>query len=185
VDLLTLAKAMKEKSSSIKRRKYDAAFKEEGIKMVISGRPVNEISQSLGIGENLIYRCKSRHKAKEQQQQLQTTASGGSLVNSQEVEALHRRVRELEVERDMLKKLWPFSAGKPRGAVPVRCRTTRVLCHTDTLPGALGQPQCLLSVVQDKNGAATAGGICHGKRHSKRLFRTQAALWYPAPGSGA
>lgn len=87
-----------------KRRKYDASFKEEVIKMVISGRPVNEISQSLGIGENLIYRWKSRSKAKEQQQQLQTTTGSGSFVSSQEVEALHRRVRELEVERDILKK---------------------------------------------------------------------------------
>lgn len=85
-----------------KRRKYDASFKEEVIKMVVSGRPVNEISQSLGIGENLIYRWKSRHKAKEQQQQV--TTGNSPFVTSTEVEALHRRVRELEMEREILKK---------------------------------------------------------------------------------
>ncbi|MEI6950837.1 transposase, partial [Paraflavisolibacter sp. H34] len=60
---------MKEKMGPEKRRKYDAAFKEEVLKMVFNGRPVPEIAQSLGIGENLIYRWKSRYKAKEQQSQ--------------------------------------------------------------------------------------------------------------------
>ncbi len=58
---------MKEKSSSEKRRKYDASFKQEVLQMVFKGRPVSEVAQSLGIGENLIYRWKSSHKAKENQ----------------------------------------------------------------------------------------------------------------------
>ncbi len=43
------------------RRKYDAEFKEEVIKMVINGRPVRDIAESLGISEALIYKWKSRH----------------------------------------------------------------------------------------------------------------------------
>jgi len=37
------------------RRRYDADFKNEVLKMVESGRSVPEIAQSLGIGNNLIY----------------------------------------------------------------------------------------------------------------------------------
>ena len=44
------------------RRKYDATFKEEVLKMVASGRPVSEIAQALGVGENLIYRWKAAAK---------------------------------------------------------------------------------------------------------------------------
>lgn len=46
------------KDTKKSRRKYDAAFKEEVLKMVALGRPVPEIAQKLGIGENLIYRWK-------------------------------------------------------------------------------------------------------------------------------
>lgn len=50
---------MKEKTDGVKRRKYDASFREEVVKMVLNGRPVSEVAQSPGIGENLIYRWKS------------------------------------------------------------------------------------------------------------------------------
>ena len=68
---------MKEKSMGAKRRKYDASFKEEVLKMVFNGRGVSEVAQSLGIGENLI---------------------------TEEQQVLHRRIKELEMERDILKK---------------------------------------------------------------------------------
>ena len=90
---------MKEKTTSPKRRRYDADFKEEVLQTVFSGRPVNEIAQSLGIGENLIYRWKSRYKAKVQQ-----PGAESQVVTFSQVEALTRRVRELETERDILKK---------------------------------------------------------------------------------
>ncbi|KAA5541680.1 transposase [Adhaeribacter rhizoryzae] len=89
---------MKEKAVTKKRRKYDAGFKEEVLRMVSSGRPVNEIAQSLGIGENLIYKWKSRyvHMA-HQPEELKG-------IDFAQVEGLNRRIRELETERDILKK---------------------------------------------------------------------------------
>jgi transposase len=89
---------MKEKAVTMKRRKYDAAFKQEVLKMVSTGRAVNEIAQSLGIGENLIYKWKSRHVHTAHQ------AEAGKGVDFAQVEALNRRIRELETERDILKK---------------------------------------------------------------------------------
>ena len=41
---------MKEKNSIGKRRKYNASFREEVVKMVLSSCPVTEVAQSLGIG---------------------------------------------------------------------------------------------------------------------------------------
>lgn len=89
---------MKEKTGTSKRRKYDASFKQEVLKMISTGRPVNEIAQSLGIGENLIYKWKSRH--------VHTVhpPEAGKEVDFAQVEALNRRIRELEIERDILKK---------------------------------------------------------------------------------
>jgi len=53
---------MKEKAITSKRRKYDAAFKQEVLNIVYDGRPVIEVAQSLCIGESLIYKWKSPHK---------------------------------------------------------------------------------------------------------------------------
>ena len=86
---------MKEKNNGkVQRRKYDATFKQEVVNMVLNGRPVKEVAQSLGIGENLIYRWKSRA----------TTTSATVEVVVGDQQALYKRIRELEVERDILKK---------------------------------------------------------------------------------
>ena len=42
------------------------SFKQEVLQMIYNGRPVSEVAQSLGIGENIIYRWKST--ARQQQQ---------------------------------------------------------------------------------------------------------------------
>lgn len=93
---------MKEKAVGARRRKYDASFKEEVLKMVFNGRAVSEVAQRLGVGENLIYRWKSRYKAKALASIGETAT--GPVVASEAEQALRRRIGELEVERDILKK---------------------------------------------------------------------------------
>jgi transposase len=102
---------MKEKSTGINRRKYDASFKQEVLSMVSSGRPVSEVARSLGIGENLIYRWKSSSQQKllpiapppaSRDGDSPTIPAGGSPEDS--LLTLHKRIRELEQERDILKK---------------------------------------------------------------------------------
>ena len=85
----------------MKRRKYDAGFKQEVLKMIATGRPVNEVAQSLGIRENLIYKWKSRSS-----QQPAAVGKGNSPIVPvpEEQQALLKRIRELEQERDILKK---------------------------------------------------------------------------------
>ena len=94
---------MKEKTTGggAKRRKYDASFKEEVLRMIGAGRPASEVAQSLGIGENLIYKWKSRSS-----QQPAAVGKGNSPIVPvpEDQQALLKRIRELEQERDILKK---------------------------------------------------------------------------------
>ncbi len=55
---------MKEKKGKEQRRKYDAEFKQQVLQMIANGRPVREVAESLGIGENLIYRWRRHQETK-------------------------------------------------------------------------------------------------------------------------
>src|SRR4051794_35823010 len=95
---------MEKKTTGVKRRKYDASFKEEVLRMVAAGRPASEVAQSLGIGENLIYKWKS-HSTNSSQQPAAVSKGNSPLVPQREdPQALLKRIRELEMERDILKK---------------------------------------------------------------------------------
>ena len=80
-----------------KGRKYDAAFKSEVLRMVESGQSVSYTAQALGISEALIYAWKNKNKMGEEKSVQQ---SGLSAENQQ----LKERVRQLEAEREILKK---------------------------------------------------------------------------------
>ncbi len=90
---------MEAKTKSPSRRKYDAEFKAEILKMVASGQTVPYISKALGVSENLIYRWKSETKGKKKAE-----LEGDSSVLSMENQQLKERVRQLEIEREILKK---------------------------------------------------------------------------------
>lgn len=103
---------MTTKKTKKTRRKYDATFKAEVIKMVSSGRSVSDVAQSMGIGENLVYQWKNAEKAARQ-----TPGEGGNGLSGQpdlflENERLKAELRRAEQERDILKKaLGIFSRG--------------------------------------------------------------------------
>lgn len=94
------------------RRKYDAAFKEEVLKMSASGRSVSDIAQALGIGENLVYRWKNLDKASRQAPRIVNSGSTDAPDLLLENERLKAELRRTEQERDILKKaLGIFSRG--------------------------------------------------------------------------
>jgi transposase len=90
---------MEEKKKLNLRRKYDADFKAKVLKMVSSGQAVAYVSKALGVSENLIYRWKQRTEGKEKAA-FQADSSPLSMENQQ----LKERVRQLETEREILKK---------------------------------------------------------------------------------
>jgi transposase len=78
-----------------KQRKYGAEFKAEALRLVSSGRRVAEVAAELGIGENLLYKWRSDG------QSAQATVA---VVANDEIDTLRRQIRQLEQERDILKK---------------------------------------------------------------------------------
>lgn len=93
---------MQNKNAQKSRRKYDAFFKQEVIGMIASGRSVPEIAHSLGIGDNIIYRWRKEALGSTAPTDAPPTAA--SQVSLSEHLALQRRLREVEMERDILKK---------------------------------------------------------------------------------
>lgn len=85
---------MKKKETK-KRRRYDAEFKSNILKMNGDGRSVSSLASSFGISEQLIYRWRSGEN------------KVNNLTGSKEIEEIKRlgkQVKELETERDILKK---------------------------------------------------------------------------------
>ena len=95
---------MQNKSSQKPRRKYDASFKAEVVSMIAAGRPVPEIARSLGIGENVIYRWRKKAIEEPGMATEAPASSTPSQVSLAEHLALQKRLREVEMERDILKK---------------------------------------------------------------------------------
>ena len=95
---------MQNKNTQKPRRKYDASFKSEVVSMIASGRPVPEIARSLGIGENVIYRWRKKALDNSAAIAEATDSSMPSQVSLAAHLALQKRLREVETERDILKK---------------------------------------------------------------------------------
>ena len=103
---------MKGKKTTSKRRKYSADFKSEVVKMLLNGQSAAKISQQLGISENLIYRWKNEQVAQSNSSNIEEkTVSVGELL--QKVEQLQRQLREVETEREILKKVVAIFSKSP------------------------------------------------------------------------
>lgn len=82
---------MNTKVKDLPRRKYDDEFKRDALQMIANGQPVRAVAQSLGVGENLLHKWK---------QAARSSQSSGE----REVSELRARLRQVEQERDSLKK---------------------------------------------------------------------------------
>lgn len=97
------------------RRKYDAEFKSDVVKMVLGGRSIRELSASMDLNENMIHRWRSEYYASLGSSGPVAGPSEGvniPAVSGAEHERIKARLREVEQERDILKKaLGIFSRG--------------------------------------------------------------------------
>ncbi|MBO0723131.1 MAG: transposase [Blastocatellia bacterium] len=73
------------------RRKYDEEFKRQALTMIRHGQSVRSVAQALGISENLLHNWKRAARADQSDTEL-------------EVEQLRQRLKQVEMERDILKK---------------------------------------------------------------------------------
>ena len=87
---------------------YEPDFKEEILRMLSSGKNVDEISKTFGIGRNVLYtwKSKSQMKTKTKTSEEQTTYSlnrnADRLISENEL--LKKENVRLQSERDILKK---------------------------------------------------------------------------------
>lgn len=81
-------------SGVITRRKFDETFKRSTVDLLEKGRSIQDLAQSLSISESLLHKWKRRYGS----------PSAVSIVENPELLELRRRVKELEQERDILKK---------------------------------------------------------------------------------
>ena len=86
---------MKKRKYAKNRRQYDEDFKKNALQMIADGRSVSSVSQALGVSEGLLYNWKSKAKAKIAEKPVESTA---------EIKQLRKRLAEVEMERDILKK---------------------------------------------------------------------------------
>gem|GEM_PF-468932 len=83
-------------ASPDKRRKYDAAFKTEALRLAGESRGTQAAARQLGINPKLLYRW--------QQAQLVAEVGSEEVARDPEVRALRARLKRAEQELDMLKK---------------------------------------------------------------------------------
>lgn len=87
--------------------KYDADFKAEVLKMLASGQSAARISEKPGMGENLIYRWKKEAG----QSKASVSLPAPDLLK--QIEHLHKELRKVETERDILKKAVAIFSASP------------------------------------------------------------------------
>lgn len=80
----------------VMKRKYDADFKRNAVQKVFDGQPAASVARELGVGENLIYKWKKAVLANGD-----GTQNGAELS---EVMQLKKKLKELEMENEILKK---------------------------------------------------------------------------------
>ncbi len=72
-------------------RKYDDEFKQQAVRKILDGQSAAAVSRELGVAESLLHKWK---KAK----------INSSSDSEKEVLELKKKLREVEMERDILKK---------------------------------------------------------------------------------
>jgi transposase len=94
---------MEETTMSENRAKYDEEFKKNAVSLsYASPRSVKQVSEDLGISENLLYRWRKKYTASGEKTRYSTL--------EEENKALRMENAKLKVEADMLKKATAYFA---------------------------------------------------------------------------
>jgi transposase len=86
-------------------RRFTPEFIEQAVQMVRDGRQQRDVGAELGIGRGTLCRWCARAEGREQASELMDV---GAEPPGQEVLRLRKRVRELELEKEILKKAAAF-----------------------------------------------------------------------------
>ena len=94
------------------RSKYDDNFRREAVRLLETrgSRSVEDVAESLGVHQSLLHRWKKKFGSSDSASQ----GEGQHTDTAAELRALRKRVRELEMEREVLKKATAFFAKESR-----------------------------------------------------------------------
>jgi transposase len=79
-------------------RRLTPEFKAQGLELIKAGQPVREVADDLGVSSSLVYQWRS------QAQQNPHLGSGGERSVADEMRVLRRKIADLQLENDILKK---------------------------------------------------------------------------------
>lgn len=98
--------------SSNPRRKFDAEFKREAVRLVATGgRKASEVARNLGISANLLHRWKQQYR----EDPAHAFPGRGHLKpEDEELQRLKKQLADVTEERDILKKALAIFSKKPR-----------------------------------------------------------------------
>ena len=87
---------MKKRNYPKNRRQYDSDFKKNALQLIADGRSLSSVSHSLGVSKGVLYNWKSKAN--------KGTLSKPASEDKEEIQFLKKRLAEVEMERDILKK---------------------------------------------------------------------------------
>jgi transposase len=91
-----------------KTRRFTPEFMEQAVRLVQeSGRDVKDVAQQLGIGNTTLWRWCTRAEGKEKASLVVHVVE----TPEEELKRLRKRVQQLEIEKEILKKAAPRSTG--------------------------------------------------------------------------
>ncbi len=96
------------------RRKYDSDFKRNAVRLSEDpDRTVADVAENLGIGKDILYRWRREQHAKEG---LAFPGNGREALTSQQqrIRDLEKRLKDAEMERDILKKAMAIFSRSPK-----------------------------------------------------------------------
>ena len=81
------------------RRPYPPEFRREAVELVLAGRSVRDVAESLGCSDQSLHAWVKQHQLDRQERDDGLTSS-----EREELRLLRRRVKRLEQEREILKR---------------------------------------------------------------------------------
>ena len=96
------------------RRKYDSDFKRSAVQLSEEpDRAVTDVAESLGLSKDILYRWRREQRAKEG---LAFPGNGREALTSQQqkIRDLEKRLKDTEMERDILKKAMAIFSRSPK-----------------------------------------------------------------------
>lgn len=94
------------------RTYYDKSFKEMAVQLCLSGKKVSEVARDLNVRSDMLSRWKREYK---KYGTNSFSGKGNTLLTDQErqLAELKKQVRELKIERDILKKAVSIFSREP------------------------------------------------------------------------